>query len=274
VTASPELLLQMLGLLVAVGLFAGLLAGLLGVGGGIVLVPAFLYVFRTLGFDGPQLMQLCLGTSLATIVVTSARSVQSHHRKGAVDWAILRHWGPFIVAGALAGVLVASRLRSDALALIFGILALTVALYLGFGRADWRLAGQMPRGVRRAVVGPLIGFFSALMGIGGGSFGVPMMTLHGVPMHRAVGTAAGFGLIIAVPGVAAFMAVPVDPATRPPLTIGAVNLVAFGLVVAMTLISAPLGARLAHRLDAGRLRRIFAVFLGVVAINMLRGALG
>lgn len=272
----PELslLLPMGLLLVVIGGVAGVLAGLLGVGGGIVLVPAFFYTFQTLGYDGPQLMQLCLGTSLATIVVTSVRSVLSHHKKGAVDWSILRTWAPGIVIGAIVGVTVAASLRSGTLQGIFGVLGIVIGVYMGFGRSEWRLGQQMPRGVTRGVLSPMVGFLSVLMGIGGGSFGVPLMSLFNTPIHRAVATAAGFGLIIAVPGVVGFLLVSLDPAMRPPFTIGAVNLVAFGIVIVMTLMTAPLGVKLAHAMDPKPLKRVFAVFLTLVALNMLRKALG
>jgi uncharacterized membrane protein YfcA len=271
----PEtlLLVQMAALLLALGAFAGVLAGLLGVGGGIVLVPGFFYVFERLGYGGEQLMQMCLATSLATIIVTSARSVLSHNKKGAVAWEILRTWAPGIVIGAIIGVAVVAGLRSSTLQILFGVLALTIGLYLGFGRADWRLGSEMPGGIVRAALSPVVGFLSVLLGIGGGSLGVPLMTLYGTPIHRAVATAAGFGILIAVPSVIAFMLVPLDPALRPPFTIGSVNLVAFGLVIAMTLLTAPLGARMAHGMDPKPLRRVFAVFLVLVALNMLRKAL-
>ncbi|AVO39148.1 sulfite exporter TauE/SafE family protein [Pukyongiella litopenaei] len=268
------LLLQMLVLLLVIGGFAGVLAGLLGVGGGIVLVPAFFYTFQTLGYDGPQLMQMCLATSLATIIVTSIRSVLSHNRKGAVDWSILRGWGPGIAAGAVLGVLAASSLRSEVLQAVFGVLALGIGLYLGLGRSDWRLGDAMPTGLRRAAMSPSVGFLSVLMGIGGGSFGVPLMSLYNTPIHRAVATAAGFGVIIAVPSVAGFLLLQVDPAQRPPLTVGAVNVVAFLVVVAMTTITAPWGVKLAHAMDPRPLKRVFALFLILVALNMLRKALG
>jgi len=267
------LLLEMAFVLLVLGAFAGMLAGLLGVGGGIVLVPGFFYVFERLGFGGEQLMQVCLATSLATIIVTSLRSVLSHNKKGAVSWDILRTWAPGIVIGAIIGVLVVAGLRSSTLQLLFGILAMTVGLYLGFGRADWRLGEAMPGGLKRAVLSPAMGFLSVLMGIGGGSFGVPLMALYGTPIHRAVATAAGFGVLIAVPSVIGFLFVPIDPAVRPPFTVGAVNLVGFGIVIAMTLITAPLGARMAHAMDPKPLRRVFAVFLVLVALNMIRKAL-
>ncbi len=268
------LLAQMLVLLVVIGGFAGVLAGLLGVGGGIVLVPAFFYAFQTLGYGGPQLMQMCLATSLATIIVTSLRSVSSHNKKGAVNWDVLRGWGPGIALGALAGVLVASSLRSATLQGLFGVVGIVIGLYLGLGRAEWRLGAAMPKGLRRAVMSPLVGFMSVLMGIGGGSFGVPLMSLYNTPIHRAVATAAGFGVIIAVPSVLGFLFLPIDPAQRPPLTIGAVNLVAFGVVIAMTLMTAPLGVKLAHAMDPKPLRRVFGAFLTLVALNMLRKAMG
>ncbi len=230
--------LAMLALLAVIGAFAGVLAGLLGVGGGIVLGPAFFYAFQTLGFTGDKLMQLCLATSLATIIVTSLRSLQSHNKKGAVDWDILKTWGAGIAIGAVIGVIAASSLRSVALQALFGVLAMVIGLYLAFGKSEWRLAEDMPKGPVRWILSPLVGFLSVLMGIGGGSFGVPLMTLYG----------------------------------RPPLTIGAVNLPAFGVVIAMTLLTAPLGARLAHATDPKPLKRIFGIFLLLVAANMLRKA--
>ena len=265
-------LLPMIVLLVAIGAFAGVIAGMLGVGGGIILVPAFYYTFAGLGYGGPDLMQVCLATSLATIIVTSTRSVLAHNRKGAVDWAILRGWAPGIAIGSVLGVLAVSQLRTPALQAIFGCLALVVAFYLGLGRSDWRLGPAMPKGAGRAVLSPLVGFLSVLMGIGGGSFGVPLMSLYGMPIHRAVATAAGFGVVIAVPSVAGFLMMRVEGA--PPYTFGAVNLPTFLVIIAMTLITTPLGVRLAHAMDPAPLRRVFAVFLAIVALNMLRKAAG
>ncbi|HHB80291.1 MAG TPA: sulfite exporter TauE/SafE family protein, partial [Aliiroseovarius sp.] len=213
--------------------FSGVMAGLLGVGGGIILVPAFFYMFSALGYGSDQLMQICLGTSLATIIVTSLRSVTAHNCKGAVAWEILRGWAPGIVLGAVIGVLIAASLRSVVLQGVFGVLGLVVGAYMGLGRGDWRLGAAMPVGITRVVVSPTLGFLSVLMGIGGGSFGVPLMSLYGVPIHRAVATAAGFGVVIAVPSVAGFLLMPA-PEIRPPFSIGAVNIPAFALVVTMT----------------------------------------
>lgn len=271
-TYDPLLLAQLTGLLVVVGAFAGVLAGLLGVGGGIVLVPAFYYVFVTLGFESAYLMQLCVATSLATIIVTSMRSLASHNKKGAVEWSVLRGWGPGIAVGAALGVLVVAQLETVTLQIIFGVLAFSVGLYMALGKSHWRLGQSLPVGLARALISPWIGGVSVLIGVGGGSFGVPLMTLYGVPIHRAVATAAGFGLLIAVPSVVGFLFVQIPQEVRPPLTVGSVNLAAFAVIVGMTTLTAPLGARLAHRLDPAVLRRVFAMFLLLVAANMLRDA--
>ena len=264
--------LPMLALLIVIGAVAGVIAGLLGVGGGIVLVPAFFYAFSHLGYDGPHLMQVCLGTSLATIMATAMRSVRAHDRKGAVDWALLRAWAPAIALGAVAGFLLAARLKSVTLQLLFGALGLLAGLWMAFGRADWRLADHLPAGPGRWAMGGGLGFLSVLMGIGGGTFGVPMMTLYGMPIHRAVGTASGFGLIIAVPSALGFLTMRIEDA--PPFTLGAVNLPAFAVIVAMTLLTTPLGVRLAHAMNPKPLKRAFALFLIVVALNMLRKVAG
>jgi len=222
----------MLALILAIGAFAGVIAGLLGVGGGIVLVPAFFFAFDGLGYATPDLMQICLATSLATIVVTSVRSVLAHHRRGAVDWDILRGWGGGAALGAILGVVAATGLRGGILMAIFGVLGLAVGLYMAFGDSEWRLGDRMPAGRARAVGAPILGFLSVLMGIGGGSFGVPLMSLYNVPIHRAVATAAGFGVMIAVPSVLGFLLVASGGPDRPPFTVGQVNLAAFVAVIA------------------------------------------
>ncbi len=265
-------LLPMLVLLLVIGAFAGVIAGLLGVGGGIVLVPAFFYAFAHLGYGGGQLMQVCISTSLATIVVTSLRSVLAHHRKGAVDWGILKDWSAFIVVGAVAGMLLASQLKSTTLQAVFGVLAMIAGLYMAFGRDHWRWGNDMPGQPARALLAVGLGFFSALMGIGGGTFGVPVMSLYAVQIHRAVATAAGFGLLIAVPSAIGFLFLDVPDA--PPYSVGAVNFPAFAVIIAMTLITTPWGVKLAHAMNPRPLKRAFAVFVILVALNMLRKVAG
>jgi uncharacterized membrane protein YfcA len=273
IVPSVSQLLPLAALLILIGGIAGVVAGLLGVGGGIVLVPAFLYTFTALGYDGPLIMQICLATSLATIVFTSARSVRGHAAKGAVDRDILRSWAPGIAIGAVVGVLIAGSMKTTALMLIFGVLGTCVGLYLGFGRDDWRLGDRMPTGVGRAVTSVVIGFFSVLMGIGGGSFGVPLMRLFGLPIHRAVGTASGFGLVIAIPSVILFLLTGWSAPDKPPLTFGLVNLPSFFIVIGVTMVTTTWGVRLAHAMNPEPLKRVFAVFITIVALNMLRKAL-
>ena len=211
-----------------------------------------------------------LATSLATIVVTSIRSVAAHNKRGAVDWSILRTWAPGIVIGAILGTALAARLDTETLEGAFAGIAACIGLYLAFGKQSWRLGAEMPRGATRAGLSGTVGFLSVLMGIGGGSFGVPLMALYSVPVHRAVATAAGFGLIIAAPSAIGFLMLNIENA--PPLTVGAVNFPALILAISMTMITAPLGARLAHSLPAPVLRRLFAIFVLIVAANMARQA--
>ena len=261
----------MLAILLSVGAGAGVVAGLLGVGGGIVLVPAFFYVFGHLGYGGDQLMQICVATSLATIIVTSLRSVQAHHAKGAVDWALLRFWAIFVMAGAGLGTALAASLTSAALQLVFGALAGLAGIYMAFGRSEWRLGEAVPRGVLGKGWPLGLGFFSAMMGIGGGVFGVAIQSLYAVPIHRAVATSAGLGVLIAVPSALGFMMMPVD--NPPPYSLGAVNFPAFLAVISATLVTTPWGAHLAHRMNPKPLKRAFALFIALVALNMLRKAI-
>ena len=264
--------LPMLVLLLAIGAATGVIAGLLGVGGGIVLVPAFFYLFGKLGFGSEHLMQICIGTSAATIVVTSIRSVLLHNKKGAVDWSVLRAWAPFLVLGSLLGVMAAYYLKNTALQAIFGLLAMVAGLYMAFGRAEWRLGPVMPDNPVRGAEAVGLAFFSTLMGIGGGTVGVPLMTLYGMPIHRAVATASGFGVLISVPSLIGFLFLQVSDA--PPFSIGAVNLPAFLVIIPMTLLTTPYGVKLAHAMDPRPLKRAFAIFITLVGANMLRKAAG
>ena len=270
----PDLasLLPLVAILLVIGAATGVIAGLLGVGGGILLVPAYFYTFGALGFGGAHLMQVCIATSAATIVVTSVRSVLLHHRKGAVDWQVLRDWAPFLVLGSACGVAVAAMLNTVALQAVFGVLAGLAGLYMAFGRDTWRLGPTMPHLPTRGVQAFGLALVSALMGIGGGTFGVPLMSLYSMTIHRAVATAAGFGVLISVPSVLGFLMLPLTDA--PPYTIGAVNLPAFALIVPMTFLTTPLGVRLAHAMNPKPLKRAFAIFITLVALNMLRKALG
>ncbi len=260
-------------LLLSVGAVAGILAGLLGVGGGVVLVPAFYYVFASLGYETQYLMQICLATSLATIIITSLRSLRAHSQAHSVDWTILRAMVLGLVVGALLGMWMVQTLHSTALQIIFGAVLICIGVYMSFSRADLRLLPEFPAGGLQHAIATFIGFMSVLMGIGGGSFAVPAMTLCGTKIHRAVATASGFGAIIAIPSVFGFLFVHIPEAASPPFTVGSVNILAFVIVICASLLTAPFGAYVSQRIDPKPLKKLFGVFLICIAFNMLRLAL-
>lgn len=193
----------------------------------------------------------------------------AHHARGAVDWQVLRTWTPWIVLGAVGGQLIAGELSATALKAFFGTMAYLLAAQLFFGRPTWKLADDLPKGAGRAALGGAVGTLSALMGIGGGTFGVSLMTVYGRAIHQAVATAAGFGIAIGLPSAITAVFVGWGREGLPPFSIGHVNLVAFGLISVFTVMMAPVGARLAHSLDAQVLKRLFAVLLALVATKML-----
>jgi uncharacterized membrane protein YfcA len=262
-------MLPLAGYLLVTGVAAGFIAGLLGVGGGIVLVPVLFQLFVFLGVDLDVAMRLALGTSLATVIFTAWRSVRAHRARGAVDDALLRSWIVPVLVGVLFGSALAGILEGFVLTAGFAVIAFGVALYMAFGRETWKLSDQPPTGPLRHVLGIAVGFFSVLMGLGGGTLGVPALTLCGVPIGRAVGTASGLGLLIAVPGALWFALAGQDTPGRPPLSLGYVNLVGLCVIVPATVLVAPWGARLAHRLPRIALRRVFALFLTVASAGML-----
>lgn len=255
-------------LLLAAGAVAGLTAGLLGVGGGIVIVPVLWHLFDALDIDESVRMHVAVGTSLATIIATSIASVRAHHRRGAVDFDLLRAWGPWIFLGVLAGTAIAGFVRGPVLTAVFATVALVVSLHMGFGKQDWRIADHLPKGVGKAGLAGTIGAISAMMGIGGGTLSVPILSLFGYPIHRAVGTAAAIGFIIGIPGTAGFVITGWNVPDRPPLSLGYISLIGFALIVPTSMLLAPVGAKLAHGLNTRNLKRVFAVFLGFTALRM------
>jgi len=259
--------------LAAAGLAAGFVGGLFGIGGGVVVVPALYGVLTALGVDEEVRMHLAVGTSLSTIVTTSWRSLAAHTKAQAVDYDILKAWAPWISLGAIIGAAVAGFADNTVLLIVFGAGLLLVAVQMGVANPAWRLFPDLPKGAARAGVAGSIGLLSALMGIGGGAFGVTVMTLCGRPIHRAVATASGFGAAIAIPASIGYAIAGWSREGLPPWSLGFVSLPGFILVGALTALTAPFGARLAHRLPQRSLKRAFAVLLALVALNMLREAL-
>ncbi len=261
-------LLILVPLLLAAGAFAGMLAGLLGVGGGIVVVPALYYIFGYLEVADAVRMHLAVGTSLATIIPTSIRSVRAHQSRGSFDAGLFRSWMPGIVAGVVCGTWLATLADFATLTTVFAVVATLVAVYMALGSPNWQLADKLPSWPVCQLLAAAIGTVSAMMGIGGGTMSVPLLNLYGVPIHRAVGTSAGFGLIIAIPGTLGFVLGGWTVTGLPPFSLGYVNLLGLTLIVPMTVLTVPAGARLAHSLSVTGLRRAFAVFLGFTALRM------
>lgn len=265
-----DLLIWLVPLLAVTGLAGGTLAGLLGVGGGIVVVPVLYWIFGYLDVDPTVRMHLAVGTSLATIIPTSVRSARAHARRQSFDPVLFRRWAPAMAIGALLGTWLATLASFAALTSVFGVVGLVMAVQMGLGNPAWRLAGTMPGGFSGSGVLPgLIGGLSAMMGIGGGTLSVPAMTLCGTAMHKAVGTSAAFGLVISVPATAGFMLGGWNAVGLPPYSLGYVNGLGLLIIVPTTLLSVPLGVHLAHSLSQNGLRRAFGVFLGLTAGRML-----
>jgi len=267
---SVELVPFLLALLAA-GAAAGLIAGLFGIGGGVIMVPAMFYALSALGY-GEHAMHTAVGTSLAVIIATSTRSVMAHAQRGAVDFTTLKTWSPWIIFGALSGSAIAGFAPGRALTGIFGVVALVLSFQFFFGRPERVLANDLPGLPLRGVLGGFIGVLSSLMGIGGGVFGVTLLTLCNRPIHQAVATAAGFGVAIGVPGALGFILSGWGEPGRAPLSLGYVSAPGFVILAGAAVGLAPLGARLAHALPADQLRKAFAIGLVVVAVNMLREA--
>lgn len=255
--------------LLATGAVAGILAGLLGVGGGIVIVPVLFLLFDALNVPDAVAMHLAVGTSLCTIIPTSISSARSHNKKGAIDLPLLKSWSPVIFVGALFGGILSKFLDASTLTAIFGCIALAVSLNMAIPKT-LVIAKELPNGpVARGAVPFGIGGFSALMGIGGGTLSVPILSAFSFPVHRAVGTASAFGLVIAIPAVLGFIWSGWSAADRPPFSLGYVSLPAAVLIFSVSVLTAPLGSRIAHSLNPARLKLAFALFLFLTALRML-----
>lgn len=255
-------------ILFATGIATGLTAGLLGVGGGIVIVPVLFHLFTTMNVDPDVRMHVAVGTSLATIIATSTSSLRAHHKKGGVDTALLRSWGPAVFAGVLLGSVLSGYAKGPALMTVFASVGLLVALHMAFSKQSMTISDSLPTGLPKHALAGTIGMISSMMGIGGGTLAVPALTLFGFPVHRAVGSAAAMGLIIGIPGTIAFIVTGWDVPNRPPYSLGYVNLLAFGLILPTSMFFAPVGAKLAYKLNTKNLRRAFSVFLAITAVRM------
>ena len=270
-TPSGDAGVLALGLVIA-GVVSGVAAGMLGIGGGIVMVPVLYHVLAMLGVDASVRMQLAVGTSLATMIPTAYSSAAAQNRQGAVDWPLMRGWTIPLLIGVLAGAALAGFASGRVLALIFAAVALPLAAYLAFAGENRRLATHLPQGPAGMALPTIIGGLSAIMGIDGPTLGVPLMTLCGMPVLRAVGTASVVTVIICVLGAAGAIIAGWHAPGLPPYSVGYVNIFGFLLIAPSTFL-APFGARIADQVDVKRMRIVFAAFITIVTARMLFDAL-
>ncbi len=263
-----ELVPFFIGIVIAAGI-AGLLAGLFGIGGGAILVPVFYQMLTELGVDESIRMHLSVGSSLAIIIPTSLRSFAGHKAKGAVDMDYLRSMAIPVIFGVGVASLIAAYISGRSLQIIFAACAFLIGFKLIFGKDDWKLADDIPTGWVRSFAGWAIGFFSTFMGIGGGVFNNTFMTSYSRPIHQAIATSSGMGVLISIPGVIVYILAGWGLPTLPPFSMGYVNLLMFITVIPVTLLVAPIGVKIAHRTQKRTLEIGFGVFLVLVGLRFL-----
>ncbi|MCZ4365917.1 sulfite exporter TauE/SafE family protein [Sulfitobacter dubius] len=261
-------LLPLLAIAVTAGIFGGILAGLLGVGGGIVIVPALYLALSTAGMDPAITMQVAVGTSLATIVFTSLSSGYGHFKRGAIDMDLLKLWAPSLLVGVVIGALLGGYVSGLILVGVFATVAALVALDMIFRKTKDE---PTPRGFAKpiwAVLGVVTGGLSAMMGIGGGTIGVPLLNFLGYDIRRAVGTSAAIGFIIGLPGAVVYALTGLGAEGLPPFSLGYVNLAAAAIIIPLTSSFAHVGVKLAHSIPRRALRFAFGIFLMVTSLRM------
>lgn len=255
--------------LVATGIFAGILAGLLGVGGGIIIVPVLFFLFQSFGVSAESAMVIATATSLATIVPTSISSIRSHTKRGNVDVQLLKRWAPFILIGVLAGSWLVTRVEGTWLTMLFGFIASLSALNMLLRTSKSAIFHQLPNTTGQSIMGASIGLFSSMIGIGGGTLSVPLLTIYNYPAHKAVGTAAAIGLIISLPGALTMLVLGTTPTDAPTGTFGLVNLMGFLCITPLTVLFAPVGVAIGSKINSEKLKRVFAIVLLITGLRML-----
>ncbi len=259
--------------MIASGCIAGVLAGLFGIGGGIVIVPVLEFALSHANVDPGIRMHVAVATSLATIIPTSLASARAHHKRQAVDIEIAKRWALFVLTGALLGSWLASHMSSGNLAILFAVFAVLVAAKMILLPESRNLTDDVPRGALISLIPTSIGCFSSMMGIGGGTFSVMILTLFNQPIHRAVGTAALLGLVISLPGTIGFVLTGWNDVRVPPGSLGYVSIIGLVLIAPATVLCAPIGARIAHSYSQKKLSMLFGGFLLLAALRMSYGAL-
>lgn len=263
----------LVSLIIGLGGVAGFMAGLLGIGGGVVLVPGLYYIFGMLGFPPDHLMHVAVGTSLTIIIPTGISSARAHIKKNGVRFDLVKRIGIGIVLGVGVGTFVADYISGQNLKIVFSCALMVFAAIMQIDPQKFRLCDDVPPQPWSGMAGGLIGILSSLMGIGGATLNVPYMSLHGVPIHTAVGTSSAMGPLIAIPGAIGFIWIGWGLDHLPPYSLGYVNLLAALAIMPISVLCAPWGARVAHRVSVKKLRLVFSVFIILVAVKMLHGAL-
>ncbi|MFD1106279.1 sulfite exporter TauE/SafE family protein [Sphingobium olei] len=260
--------------MLAAGLVAGFAAGIFGIGGGFVVVPALLVVLPLLGGTKDGIAHVAIGTSAATIILTSIRSLLAHSKRGAVEFDVLKTWAPWIILGCGVGVVLAGHVDGRTLKMIFGVGVILMSLNFLIPVLNGKvISDQMPSGLARIGIAGGLGTFSSLLGIGGGTIAIMTMTLCGRTIHRAIATASGIGTLIAVPTTIGFAIIGLKESGLPWGSLGYINIPATVAIASMSMLTAPLGVAAAHSLPAGPLKKIFGLYLLIIGALMLRNGL-
>ena len=275
--------LELALLLVAVGALSGFLAGVFGIGGGAILVPVFYECFRLAGVPLEVRMPLCVGTSLAIIIPTSIRSYRAHHARGAVDTEILHAWWLPILIGVLAGSVIARYAPERLFKIVFVMVAWFAAVRLLSAKESWKFGDDLPKGPLMRVFGLFVGLLATLMGVGGGLFASLLMTFYGRPIHQGVATSSAIAVLVSIPGALGYVYAgwpaaahyPDVLALQSPFALGYVSLIGAVLVMPTSLLTAPLGVRVAHAMSKKTLERAYGSYLFIVgarfAVSLLNG---
>ena len=249
------------------GIISGYLSGLFGIGGGAVLVPVFYQIFTELGVDIDVRMHVSVGTSLAVIVPTSVRSFLAHKANGKPDLDLLRSWLWTVPLGVALACAIAAIISGESLRVIFAFIALGISVRLLFNREHWRLGDKLPKNPIRNLCGGLMGFLSTFMGIGGGIFNNSFMTLFGRPIHEAIATSSGVGILVSIPGLTGYILAGWGMSGLPPFSVGYVNVPMVLMVIPLTILAAPLGVKTVHKFSHRQIELAFGIFLLLVAFR-------